>query len=143
MLNIEKYKDEILKEFNDRVKNSDEGRYSEQLANAIFDVFCCDKYKREKENVVEWAFREYKELIQPILTEEEKKIILNIIDAFKSFGGELKCIAKYCCNDEPKEYYLNFSYRNHDDLDTFSFNGDELFVGMEVDKLYTLQELGL
>ena len=68
---------------------------------------------------------------------------MNIIDAFKPFGDELKCIAKYCCNDDPKEYYLNFSYRDHDDLDTFSFNGDELFVGMEVDELYSLEELDL
>ena len=40
-----------------------------------------------------------------------------------------------------KKYYLNFNYRNYE-FDTFIFN-DELFAGMEVDKAYTLEELGL
>lgn len=141
MLNIEKYKEEILKEYNKRLENTDEGRYSEQLANAIFDVFCCDKYKREKENVAEWAFREYKEPIHPILTEEEKKIILNIIDAFKPFGKELTHINKRTCNIT--KAYLQFLYSDGDSIVALSFVECKKFKGMEVDKLYTLQELDL
>ena len=137
-MNIEKYKDEILKEFNDRVKNSDEGRYSEQLANAIFDVFCCDKYKREKENVAEWAFREYKE---PILTEEEKKIVLNIIDAFKPFDDEIERISKHLTANGD-EYYLVFDCK-YSGFNSPIFTDSELFENMELVKDYTLQELGL
>lgn len=139
MLNIEKYKEEILKEYNKRLENTDEGRYSEQLANAIFDVFCCDKYKREKENVAEWAFREYKE---PILTDEEKIIIKDIVKVFEPFGKELSYISKTSwCRDSGK-CYLYFKYED-DSSGTPSINSDELFVGMELDKSYTLEELGL
>lgn len=89
---------------------------------------------------IEWLLQECKE---PILTEEEKIIIKNIIKAFEPFGAEVKCIAKYRQGDEPTDYYLNFTYKNDDEFDTFTFNGDELFVGMEVDELYNLEELGL
>ena len=84
--------------------------------------------------------QEYK---KPILNEKEKIIIKNIIKAFEPFGAEVKCIAKYRWSDEPTDYYLNFNYKNFDELDTFTFNGNELFVGMKVDELYSLEELGL
>ena len=87
MLNIEKYKEEILKEYNKRLENTDEGRYSEQLANAIFDVFCCDKYKREKENVAEWAFREYEEP-NSILTKEGKEFLRMMVADFNIYDIE-------------------------------------------------------
>lgn len=92
-------------------------------------------------NKVKWLLEEYKE---PILTEKEKIIIEDIIKAVKHFGAEVQCIAKYRQGDEPTDYYLNFSYKNStDDFDTLPFNGNELFVGMKVDELYTLEELGL
>lgn len=137
MLNAEKYEDVIIDAVEDTVIDDPIC----ELHNARTGSYNCDNdCDACKRNVLRWLCQEY---VKPILNEEEKRILLNIIKAFEPFGGELKCIAKYCCNDEPKEYYLNFSYRNHDDLDTFSFKDDELFVGMEVDKLYTLQELGL
>lgn len=95
-------------------------------------------------NRFKWLSKEYEEHDKLILTGKEKKIILNIIDAVEPFGAEVQCIAKYRQGDEPTDYYLNFSYKNsNDSFDTFTFNGNELFVGMEVDELYTLEELGL
>ena len=96
-----------------------------------------------RQKKIKWLLEEYKEPIKPILTEKEKIIINNILKAFEPFGAEVQCIAKYRHGDEPTDYYLNFNYKNFDELDTFTFNGDELFVGMEVDELYTLEELGL
>ena len=137
MLNAEKYKNEI---------------------NYIMENYCADgilcavnkalihnrkcNYRCEtcKKNAMRWLSQEYKE---PVLTDKEKIIIKDIIKAFKPFGAEVKCIAKYRHSDEPTDYYLNFNYENNDELDTFTFNGDELFMGMEVDELYTLEELGL
>lgn len=141
MLNIEKYADEI--------KELD---YKFAMKKGV--LISCDNVAcyecgfgiaNNKEdctiNRFKWLSKEYEEHDKLILAEKEKRIILNIIDAFKPFGDELKCIAKYCCSDDPKKYYLNFNYRNYE-FDTFIFN-DELFAGMEVDKDYTLEELGL
>ncbi len=139
MLNIEKYEEEIKKE----------------IAN-LEDIPCIVKYLKdggcdESRNcvtcsmeMIHWLSQEYKKPIKPILTEKEKIIINNILKAVEPFGAEVQCIAKYRQGDEPTDYYLNFSYKNsNDSFDTFTFNGNELFVGMEVDELYTLEDLGL
>lgn len=90
-------------------------------------------------NRTKWLLKEYKE---PILTDKDKIIIKDIIKAFEPFGKKLKYITKYSWNIETKGYYLNFEYKG-DDFDTFNFSGDEFFVGMELDKAYTPEELGL
>lgn len=139
MKNIEKYKEEIKNAFIEQTaigcatKKSREGNCNDELDCNT----CCLKS-------FNWLLKEYKEPIKPILTEKEKIIINNILKAIEPFGAEVQCIAKYRQGDEPTDYYLNFSYKNsNDSFDTFTFNGNELFVGMEVDELYTLEELGL
>ena len=139
MKNIEKYKEEIKNAFIEQTaigcatKKSREGNCNDELDCNT----CCLKS-------FNWLLKEYKEPIKPILTEKEKIIINNILKAVESFGAEIQCIAKYRHGDKPTDYYLNFSYKNStDSFDTFTFNGNELFVGMEVDELYTLEELGL
>ena len=135
MLNIEKYKDEILKKYNKRLENTDEGRYSEQLANAIFDVFCHDRHRREMENVVEWAFREYK----PVLSDEAKDFLKAIMQHF----------------EDPKIYKVACYDNSGDILRVYAKNGNgkirydksselyEYFKCLEYDNSYTPEELGL
>lgn len=139
MKNIEKYKEEIKNAFIEQTaigcatKKSREGNCNDELDCNT----CCLKS-------FNWLLKEYKEPIKPILTEKEKIIINNILKAVEPFGAEIQCIAKYRQGDKPTDYYLNFSYKNStDSFDTFTFNGNELFVGMEVDELYRLEELGL
>lgn len=139
MKNIEKYEEEIRNGFIEQTaigcatKKSREGNCNDETDCNT----CCLKS-------FNWLLKEYKEPIKPILTEKEKIIIEDIIKAVKHFGAEVQRIAKYRQGDEPTDYYLNFSYKNStDDFDTFTFNGNELFVGMKVDELYTLEELGL
>ena len=139
MLNIEKYEEEIKKEIANLrdipciVKDLKDGGCDES-GNC---VTCSMK-------MLHWLSQEYKKPTKPILTEKEKIIIKNILKAVEPFGVEVQCIAKYRQGDEPTDYYLNFSYKNiNDSFDTFTFNGNELFVGMEVDELYTLEDLGL
>lgn len=143
MLNYDKHKEEIDKIFKD-------GKSLCEISQTILKVHCLgcnsdkEKYANCKIKTLEWLCQEYKEPIKPILTEKEKIIINNILKAIEPFGAEVQCIAKYRQGDEPTDYYLNFSYKNStDSFDTFTFNGNELFVGMEVDELYTLEELGL
>ena len=136
MLNIEKYKEEILKEYNNKLENLDEGRYSEQLANAIFDVFCCDKYKREKENVAEWAFREYEE---PKLSDEAKAYLKTIIKP-------VECVAIHKISDYNVGTYKLYFFIKDGSI-TIKFKTDtklyEYFKDMELNKSYTLKELDL
>ena len=139
MKNIEKYENELRKY----------GTYFAITKKGV-PVNCkdykCDEClfadKDCKIKRMEWLLEEYKEPIKPILTDKDKIIIKDIIKAFEPFGKKLKYITKYSWNLEPKGYYLNFEYKG-DDFDTFNFSGDEFFVGMELDKAYTPEELGL
>lgn len=148
MMNIEKYHKEILKNKDSFAVNEQTGEVSR--CSKIICKNCkfyyansCYEYDNCEEAKLSWLFEENEES-NSILTKEEKVIIKNIIKAFEPFGAEVQCIAKYRQGDEPTDYYLNFSYKNStDSFDTFTFNGNELFVGMEVDELYTLEDLGL
>lgn len=133
MKNIEKYKDEILKY----------SGYQHSLVCLIYENImkkndctgCCSKCKRE---TIEWLTSEYKE---PILTDEEKVIIKDLIKAFEPFGKELSYITKDHWNCD-ESCFLNFKYGN-DSFGTLTFNSGKLFKGMEINKRYTLRGLGL
>lgn len=147
MKNIEKYEEEILKGYKKRLENTDEGRHSELLANAIFKVFCCDEYKREKENVVEWAFREYK---APILTDKEKAYLKNVIEPKRN---DVLCIRKWRFYEGTEQEYATVTiYAKHPTstsdnsfwiLLDFVVTEEMPFEGMELEKLYSLEELDL
>lgn len=134
MLNIEKYKDEIKVELE---KDNTLGCVVNKLMGNKCDYYpkCNDCYLK----VLDWLLQEYKE---PILTDEEKVIIKNILKAFEPFGKELSYITKErwycgknCC-------FLNFKYGD-DNFGTLTFNQDKLFKGMEINKPYVLGGLGL
>ena len=135
MLNIEKYKEEILKKYNDSLKKSDGDRYSTILAYAIFYVFCHDRHRREMENVAEWAFREYEE---PILTDEAKAYLKAIIEP----AGCTK-ISKHLSSS----YRYELRIYDKDDYILIACSKDtklyEYFKNMEDFKIYTPEELGL
>lgn len=134
MLNIEKYKDEILKY----------AGYQYSLMCLIYENImkkndctgCCSKCKRE---TIKWLTSEYKE---PILTNKEKIIIKNILKAFEPFGKELSYITKERWDCGKNCCFLNFKYGD-DNFGTLTFNQDKLFKGMEINKGYTLGGLGL
>ena len=133
MLNIEKYKDEIKAELE---KDKTLGCVVNKLMGNKCDYFskCNDCYLK----VLDWLLEEYEE--PTILTNEEKIIIKNILKAFEPFGKELSYITKERWNGN--RCYLIFEYGN-DNSSTLTFNSGKLFVGMELDKVYTLEELGL
>lgn len=134
MLNIEKYKDEILKY----------AGYQHSLMCLIYENImkkddctgCCSKCKRE---TIKWLTSEYEE---PILTEEEKVIIKNILKAFEPFGKEISYITKERWNWGENCCFLNFKYGD-DSFGTLTFNQDKLFKGMEINKHYVLGDLKL
>ena len=134
MLNIEKYKDEIKAEIE---KDKTLGCVVNKLMGNTCDDYpkCNDCYLK----VLDWLLQE---CADPILTDEEKVIIKNILKAFEPFGKELSYITKERWNYDENCCYLNFKYGD-DNFGTLTFNSDKLFVGMELNKTYTLKELGL
>ena len=80
---------------------------------------------------------------KPVLTDAEKEYLGNII---KPFRDRTICIKKY---EDPQDEYLGIHlkyYANETDSETIvfpSFGKRTMYKGMEVEKEYTLEELGL
>lgn len=142
MLNAEKYKKDIEK-----------ANYCFAIANNefinCFKLHTCADCKFDKtlncgRERFKWLLEEYKE---PILTEEDKKILKDVINVFNSFKKEIVDIRKrHIC----RGCYLYINYVDCGEgvscietHTTLPFNGDKLFKGMELNKSYTLEELGL
>ena len=90
-------------------------------------------------NRIKWLLEEYKE---PILTEEEKIIIKDIIKASEPFNKKPVYISKIEYFSTVGECFLEIKYED-DRTSTPNFKYDELFKGMELRKEYSLKELGL
>lgn len=137
MLNIEKYENELRK-YGTCFALTKEGKpvncHGFSCIDCAFGKGCTIKR-------MNWLSEEYKE---PILTDEEKVIIKNILKTFEPFGNgkELSYITKKRWNCGENGCYLNFRYGN-DSFGTLTFNQDKLFKGMEINKRYTLRGLGL
>ena len=83
----------------------------------------------------------YKIIKKPILDETEKRYLRNVI---KPFRNKIEYIAKY--TDEGEEY-ISLIYRDLSDrkieIAFPSFKKGTMYKGMELDKEYSLEELGL
>ncbi len=132
MLNIEKHKDEILKY----------AGYRHSLMCLIYENIMkkndctgnCSKCRRE---TIEWLTSEYKE---PILNEDEKKILRGVIEAIKPFIKISPLITRY--NEAYGQTLIVLSYEN-EYVRLPLFNRDKMFTNLEYEKSYTLKELGL
>lgn len=133
MLNIEKYEEDIKKQLAT-------GRDIPCIIRELKDGDCNEDQNCQVCSIemLKWLSQEYKE---PILTDEEKVIIKNILKAFEPFGKELSYITKEHW-DYGENCYLNFKYGD-DSFGTLTFNQDKLFKGMEIDKHYVLGDLKL
>ena len=85
---------------------------------------------------IEWMYSEYKE---HILTDEEKEIVKSMCDTIHMF--ECKAI-----NVRKRFKYITLTYKTIDNCLDYVFSPDlkkDMFKGMELDKEYTLEELGI
>ena len=127
MLNIEKYKDDIL-----NAKQSD-------ITCCVIDLFhngvCPDNCKDCKKAAMEWLLEECKE---PILTDSEREYLSAVIKPFRKnvmdvvktqySGGKQSIRIRICAGD-----YVELPL----------FNNNTMYKGMDVGKYYTPEELGL
>lgn len=141
MKNIEKYKDEILKY----------AGYRHSLMCLIYENImkkndctgCCSKCKRE---TIKWLTSEYKE---PILTDKEKRYLKNVIEPL---GVEVRYIKKWksiaieenkCCYNIAIAVKHPIMETWERDLMNFAVTKEMPFNRLELDKRYSLKDLGL
>lgn len=131
MRNIEKYKDEIFNRINEC-----------EMAKAIYLVKegkmadCDRKCQLCRDECVRWLLEEAKELI---LNEAEKNYLSAVIEPFRD---KVKYISKQKNFDKLMEF-IHIDLSDGDVADFPNFKAGTMYRGMEVDKYYTLQELGL
>lgn len=131
MLNIEKYKEEILRY----------SGYRHSLICLIYEDImkkndctgCCSKCKRE---TIEWLTSEYKE---SILTDEEKACLKKII---KSERDSVIYISKIAFLKGTENEFTNIVIATKGTLEAVVTPGMP-FEGMKLEREYSLEELGL
>ena len=84
----------------------------------------------------EWLNQEYKE---PILDDVEKEYLLAVV---KPFRKKISCIRKSKDPHKGKNY-IKIEFRDGDLMFFPNLSNDEIYKGMEPDRNYTLEELGL
>ena len=140
MLNIEKYKDEILNEYQ-QLMNKDASNYSDgtRMNKAIQKIAFnhCGKRLHGASTPFKWLCEEYKE---PILDDVEKDYLSAVI---KPFRKRIKYIAIYeACYGSEQFVHIEL-YDGDDDVNLPSFKANTMYKGMEPKKHYSLDELGL
>ena len=138
MINIEKYKNKI----SECKSRCELGR----LVCKLSEESCCKQFNPEcgkcEESIVKWLFSEYKE---PVLDEEEKAYLRAVVKPFRSRNVH---ICKQSCYMNC--YYLRITLNplendyQGDCVNLPKFKRDaKMYKGMETNKSYSLEELGL
>lgn len=78
-----------------------------------------------------------------MLTDKEELIIKTMIKALTLLGYEVKYIGRYPWSEEEHDFYLSFQNENYGEIISPSLCNDKMFEKMELEKDYTLEELGL
>lgn len=130
MKNIEKFKDAIL--------NEDRANITccvNELTYRDCDSILCEECKKR---AMKWLLEEYKE---PILDDAEREYLSAVI---KPFRKKVKHIVKINLFGSPEEQFIRIVIGNLDFINLPNFNKNTgMYRGMKVDKLYSLEELGL
>lgn len=141
MLNAEKHKYEIAE------ADYDFGLYDDQCIDVCDYAKCPDcKFYNEftgcRAERIRWLVENCE---KPILNDSEKIILRDIVKAFEQFGYEIKYIGRYPWSEEENDFYLSFQDEHYNELisPTLYNKTSKMFKGMELEKDYTLEELGL
>lgn len=130
MLNIEKYKDDILNS-----GNNDITCYVNHLTRGT----CSNNCKECREHVMEWLSSEYTE---PNLSKAEREYLSAVIKPFRDKVKFIRLPSYECL------HLTDTCIRMYDDcgcelVKLPSFKVGTMYKGMELDRKYTLEELGL
>lgn len=128
MLNIEKYKDEIL--------NSSRADLTCCVNDSILGKNCYRTCNECKKSVMEWLLSEAKE---PILDDVERKYLSDVIRPFRK---EVTTISKFLtlANDA---HYIYIEMKDDRGCTLPFFPKNTMYKGMKDGRHYSLKELGL
>ena len=136
MLNIEKYKDEILNEchlmFENISRCSDGTRMTKAIQTIAFKH--CGKKLSGVSNTFKWLCEEYKE---QILDDVEKDYLSAVIKPFRKRIKYIE-IRKICSRQ-----FVHIELSGRDCMSFPNFKENTMYKGMEPNKHYSLDELGL
>lgn len=137
MLNIEKYKDEILNEYQQLIdKNSSSCSDGTRMNKAIKTIAFkhCGKRLFGASTPFKWLCEEYKETI---LEDVEKDYLSAVIKPFR------KRIRYIVIRENDYKPYVHIELSDGDCMDFPCFKANTMYKGMEPKKTYSLDELGL
>ena len=140
MKNIEKYENEItnhIKEYGDSLECT--------IANiaGIRKEKCYPQDCEEcQKKCLEWMYEDYKE---QILSDDEKEIVRVMLDFLHKFGCTVIDVKKIDIGN--CDSFISIRYENHvigtDDTISSPIINNDKFKGMELNRKYTLEELGI
>lgn len=114
--------------------------YEIYIGKALIDTYGCTNERTQTEIITKWLDAEHKE---PILDEAEKKYLSAVI---RPFRDRVKHICKVnflgVSSSEYQRIYITLSDGSYN-IDLPIFKTDTMYKGMEPEKEYTLEELGL
>ena len=132
MTNLEFYKNEIKKRYENYKKFSNNDTFTQDLTEALFAIW--RKHRTTRGDLLDWLCEEHQ-----ILDEEEKKYLSAVI---KPFRDRITYISKEQTLGETKERII-IKYDNDSRTALPFFEKGKKYIGMEIDNEYTLKELGL
>ena len=140
MKNIEKYEHEISQLVN---KGSSLECSIATVAGIRAENPCYDQVCKECHNkCIEWMCSEYNE---PILSHDEKEIVRVMLDFLHKFGCTVISVEKIDIGN--CHYFISIRYENYvigtDDTISSPIIDNDKFKDMEINRKYTLEELGL
>ena len=138
MLNIEKYKDDIIEEYQNLIKTTAIDGDGNRMNKAIRTIAYkhCRKILLGASNPFKWLCEEYKD---PILDDVERKYLSAVI---KPFRKKISYIRK--SKDSRKEKnYIKIEFCDGDSMFFPNLSNNAMYKGMKIDRNYTLEELGL
>lgn len=130
---VNKYQEFLyLSSYNEDLKDKDD---DEQ-----FDIMKVQRYIKKQETENEYILKTIYERKKEILDEKEKEYLRNVIEPFRE---RIKKVILKTDYDNFK-YYIQIDFKLRNGLIQFpSFEKDTMYKNMELDKEYTLEELGL
>lgn len=134
--NLEQYKKELEKILNEEFVNTSVV-FDKVKKNCDSNIHSCcwTTYTRD---ILDWMSQPYKE---PILADAERKYLSAVI---KPFRKKVKRIVKINLFCSPEEQFIRIVLGDLDFINLPNFNKNTgMYKGMEGDKLYSLEELGL
>lgn len=129
MLNIERYKDDIL-----NAEQTDINCSVHNIFLRLSLISCTGNCRECKKNVMKWLLTEYKE---PILTEEERKYLKGVIRPFRNKVLNIQKKSNYL-------EWISIVMTDHEIIKLPFFDKSSgMYKGMQLGIEYTLEELGL